>query len=194
MGFSSQQQAIFTSLAVLKQNRNHKRWCNWHLTTTYVDDVMYMHVSHVVGYFWRTLQHRTMSLRDSRMLNFQYLQTPRLLLAPPASQTDRKLSKEEELLRERRRLDTTGITSYALHADTDTLLFLCGDDLYWLRVQPPTAGELRICWESHGDDVETQITGENCIYIVACVEGCAPRNAESTNLILCSPEFGHVFD
>lgn len=56
--------------------------------------------------------------------------------------SDLPLSKEELLLRERLRLRATGITSYVLHAESDTLLFSANDELWWYQPtsnQPPKA-------------------------------------------------------
>ena len=43
-------------------------------------------------------------------------------------------SKEEELLRERKRLSAHGITSYEFHHETGRILFSTGKSLYWLDV------------------------------------------------------------
>lgn len=43
-------------------------------------------------------------------------------------------SKEEELLRERKRLSSHGITSYEFHQEAGRILFAAGNTLYWLDV------------------------------------------------------------
>ena len=43
-------------------------------------------------------------------------------------------SKEEELLRERKRLSSHGITSYEFHQEAGRMLFAAGNTLYWLDV------------------------------------------------------------
>ncbi|XP_065063849.1 dipeptidyl peptidase 9-like [Rhopilema esculentum] len=50
-------------------------------------------------------------------------------------------SKEEELLRERKRLSSHGITSYEFHQDSGRLLFASGNALYWLDVKNIAEGK-----------------------------------------------------
>eukprot|EP00035_Acanthoeca_spectabilis_P024814 m.455455 g.455455 ORF g.455455 m.455455 type:complete len:773 (+) comp20873_c0_seq1:207-2525(+) len=65
-------------------------------------------------------------------------------LLPPdisVSRASRVISKEEELLRERRRLRTTGITTFTVHAPSNTILFLSGNELF--SYQPFAAADNR---------------------------------------------------
>ena len=53
-------------------------------------------------------------------------------------------SKEEELLRERKRLVSHGITSYEFDAETGRLLFRSGGDIYIVDVAPVAAGTAKV--------------------------------------------------
>ena len=53
-------------------------------------------------------------------------------------------SKEEELLRERKRLSSHGITSYEFHQDSGRLLFASGNALYWLDVKNIAEGKSKV--------------------------------------------------
>ena len=53
-------------------------------------------------------------------------------------------SKEEELLRERKRLLSHGITSYEFHNESGRMLFATGKSLYWLDVNEIVDGKAKV--------------------------------------------------
>ena len=68
------------------------------------------------------------------------------LLDPEATLSSSSLgySKEEELLRERKRLVSHGITSYDFDEKTGRLLFRSGSDIYIVDVAPIAAGTAKV--------------------------------------------------
>ena len=54
-------------------------------------------------------------------------------------------SKEEELLRERKRLVSHGITSYEFHPESGRLLFRSGCDIYTVDVASVASGANKVC-------------------------------------------------
>ena len=50
-------------------------------------------------------------------------------------------SKEEELMRERKRLSSHGITSYEFHHESGKMLFAAGNSLYWLDINGIVEGK-----------------------------------------------------
>ena len=53
-------------------------------------------------------------------------------------------SKEEELLRERKRLSLHGITSYEFHHESGKMLFAAGNALYWVDVNEIAKGRAKV--------------------------------------------------
>ena len=57
-------------------------------------------------------------------------------------------SKEEELMRERKRLSSHGITSYEFHHESGKMLFATGNSLYWLDINKIIKGEAKVSFVS----------------------------------------------
>ena len=69
-----------------------------------------------------------------------------ILLDPQVSLNNvQGYSKEEELLRERKRTVSHGITSYEFHHETGRLLFRAGSDIYTVDVAPVASGQSKVC-------------------------------------------------
>ena len=86
-------------------------------------------------------------------------------------------SKEEELLRERKRLSSHGITSYEFHQDSGRLLFASGNALYWLDVKNIAEGKSKVYNFFCSD--ETHMSGQNvsqsyftCVYCCLSLAYC----------------------
>ncbi len=72
---------------------------------------------------------------DSRLSSYKW---KTLLTFDPKLSMDESgnpnYSKEEQLLRERKRMSAHGITSYEFHHESGRILFAAGNSLYWLDV------------------------------------------------------------
>lgn len=53
-------------------------------------------------------------------------------------------SKEQELLRERKRLSSHGITSYEFHNESGRMLFATGNAIYWLSLNDIVEGKAKV--------------------------------------------------
>ena len=79
--------------------------------------------------------HRSSDSLNDLLLTYKW---ETLLSLDPSFTTDQSgtpnYSKEEELLRERKRMSQHGITSYEFHHESGRILFSAGNSLYWIDV------------------------------------------------------------
>ena len=89
-----------------------------------------------------------LSESDEKEESYNMLKWYTLLEHDPVMSVDNlgnpNYSKEEELLRERKRLCLHGITSYEFHHESGKMLFAAGNALYWLDVNDIAEGRAKV--------------------------------------------------
>ena len=92
-------------------------------------------------------------------------------------------SKEEELMRERKRLSSHGITSYEFHHESGKMLFAAGNSLYWLDINDIVKGESKVSLLS----IKVKVSPTYDTYIGEC------RSTLHRGLYLPSVSTGYPF-